>query len=71
MPYKLTIERKDGTRFRDARERLGRTPEAGEHLKLRLADGDVACHVEQVLPGACAHPTMSFEAVDDVRAKEE
>jgi hypothetical protein len=71
MPHKLTVTRKDGTLFRDSQERVGPTPHAGDHLILRLADGEIACQVEQVLPGGCTHPTKSFEAVDDVRAREQ
>jgi len=71
MTHKLVIELRSGEIYRDPSLRDGRTPAVGEKLTVKLADRTVACRVESVNFGAIPHSQKTFEAVDDVHAKEE
>ncbi len=71
MTHKLVIELLAGGVYRDPVLHDGRTPTIGENLSVKMPDRTITCRVTSVAPGAIPHSQKSFEAVDDVHAKEE
>lgn len=71
MTHALVVELLAGGVYRDPGLHDGRTPEVGEKLSIKAADRTITCRVETVAYGAIPHSQKTFEAVDDVHAREE
>ena len=71
MTHKLVIELLGGGLYRDPALRDGRTPDKGDRLCVKTPERTITCRVETVGYGAIPHSQKTFEAVDDVHAREE
>lgn len=71
MPHKISVELKNSKTHRDLRFHNGRTPQIGEEVSVKVRGKAIRCRVQSVHNGACKPQKNTFEAVDDVHAKEE
>ncbi len=71
MPHKVSVGLKNGKIYRDSGFHDWRTPQVGEEISVTVRGHAICCRVHSVHNGACKPQKNTFEAVDDVHAKEE
>jgi hypothetical protein len=71
VPHKISVELKNGKIYRDSGFHDGRTPQIGEEISVKVRGQAIRCRVRSVHNGTCKPQKNTFEAVDDVQAKEE